>query len=65
MDFITQLPSSQGYNKIIVAVDIFSKYAAFISTKVPCKVEDVAKLHFRHVVKYWELPLSIVSDKDT
>ena len=28
-----------------------------------CSVEEVAKLFFKHMVKYWGLPLNIVLDK--
>ena len=64
MDFITQLPEAQGFNGIFVVVDRFSKYATFVPMKSQCKAADVAKLFFRHVVKYWGLPLNIVSDRD-
>ena len=30
MDFITQLPDAQGYNRIFMVVDHFSKYDAFV-----------------------------------
>jgi hypothetical protein len=63
MDFITQLLMVQGYNEILVMVDRFSKYVVFIVTKMPCSVEEV-KLFFKHIVKYWGLPLNIVSDRD-
>ena len=32
---------------------------------IQSKATDVAKLFFKHVVKYWGLPLNIVSDRDT
>ena len=65
MDFISPLPLSRGYNRILVIVDRFTKYATFIPTKVPCAAEEVAKMFFKKVVKLWGLPLSIVSDRDT
>jgi hypothetical protein len=52
MYFITQLQESHGYSGIIVGVDRFSRYATFIPTKVLCQVEEVAKLFFKHIVKY-------------
>ena len=52
MEFITQLPKAQGFNGIFMVVDRFSKYATFMPMKLQCKATDVAKLFFRHVVKY-------------
>eukprot|EP00253_Pinus_taeda_P026665 PITA_26665 len=64
MDFITQLPQVQGYNGIMVVVDRFSKYVVFVPTKIPCGAERTAELFFKNIVKYWGIPLSIVSDRD-
>ena len=61
MDFITQFPQVQGYNEIMVIVDHFSNYVIFIPMKMSCGAEK--KIHFfKNVVKYWGIPLSIVSD---
>jgi antitoxin component of RelBE/YafQ-DinJ toxin-antitoxin module len=54
----------QGYNRILVVVDQFSKYVFFVATKMPCSMEEVVKLFFNHIVKYWSLPLKIVSNRD-
>ena len=65
MDFISHLPMVQGYNRIMVIVDHFSKYATFVPTKLPCGAEMTAELFFKNVVKYWGIPMSIVSDRDS
>ena len=65
MDFITCLPKSEGFATIVVVVDRFSKYATFIPAPKECTAEDTAKLFFKHVVKYWGLPKSIISDRDS
>jgi len=65
MDFIVGLPTSEGYNWLLVVVDCYSKHATFIATPKECSVEQAARLFFKHVVKYWGLPWSIVSDRDT
>jgi len=48
----------------MVMVDRFSKYAIFVPTKMPCGAEWTAELFFKNIVKYWGMPLSIVSDRD-
>ncbi|XP_042962490.1 uncharacterized protein LOC122296762 [Carya illinoinensis] len=64
MDFIVALPKSEGCRTIIVVVDRFSKYDTFIVTPKDCSAEETAKLFFKHVMKYWGLPQSIISDQD-
>lgn len=46
----------------MVVVDHFSKYVVFILMKVPCGVENIVEIFFKHVVKYWGMPLSNLSD---
>ena len=62
MDFITHLPKSDGCGSIFVVVDRFTKYATFIPAPVECIAEVAARLFLKHVVKYWGVPRSIVSD---
>ncbi|KAM1360874.1 hypothetical protein COP2_026737 [Malus domestica] len=64
MDFITHLPKSDGCGSIFVVVDRFTKYATFIPAHVECTAEVAARLFLKHVVKYWGVPRSIVSDRD-
>ncbi|GKB07140.1 mediator of RNA polymerase II transcription subunit 12 [Tanacetum coccineum] len=64
MDFITCLPKSEGGGSIIVVVDRFSKYGTFIAAPPDVTADDTAKLFFKNVVKYWEVPHVIVSDRD-
>ncbi|TYK01362.1 reverse transcriptase [Cucumis melo var. makuwa] len=64
MDFITHLPKVGDFEAILVIIDRFSKYATFIPTTKQCSVEMTAQLFFKHVVKLWGVPTSIVSDKD-
>jgi hypothetical protein len=42
MDFIEGLPKSEGYSVILVAVDIFTKFAHFISLKHTYTASNVA-----------------------
>ncbi|XP_031275755.1 uncharacterized protein LOC116134222 [Pistacia vera] len=65
MDFIVCLPKSKKFTTIIVVVDMLSKYATLIPAPKECIMEDTTKLFFKHVVKYWGLPKSIISDQDS
>lgn len=64
MDFIEGLPKSEGYDVILVVVDIFSKYAHFMPLKHPYSAPQVARLFLDNVVKLHGMPLSIASDRD-
>jgi transposase InsO family protein len=63
VDFITDLPESNGCKNIMVVVDRFTKMAHFIPT---AKRESsvVARLFLDNVWKYHGLPLDVVSDRD-
>ena len=52
MDFITSLPESEGCDSIMVVVDCYNKYAIFIAAPVDCKVDEVARLFVKHIVKF-------------
>ncbi|KAE8694756.1 hypothetical protein F3Y22_tig00110776pilonHSYRG00065 [Hibiscus syriacus] len=64
LDFISRLPRVGDLGSILVVMDRFSKYATFIPASKYCSAEETAKLVFKHVVKYWGIPQSIVSDRD-
>ena len=62
VDFVVDLPESEGFTNIMVVVDRLSKYRYLI----PCsgmEAPDVARLFFRHVWTHHGLPLTIVSDR--
>jgi hypothetical protein len=66
MDFIGPLPlTKNGNNFILVVVDKLSKMAHYIATHTNITAEGVAKLIFKHIVRYHGMPSSIVSDRDT
>lgn len=64
MYFIEGLPSSGGFSCILVVVDLFSKYAHFVSLKHSFSVVSVAQCFFSNVYKYHGLPQAIVLDHD-
>ena len=65
MDFIPELPLSNGFDNILVIVDKLTKYAIFIPTTVRINEIDSAKLFFKHVITKFGIPRQIISDRDT
>jgi Integrase zinc binding domain/Chromo (CHRromatin Organisation MOdifier) domain/Integrase core domain len=65
MDFIVELPESNGFNAILVCVDRFTKMAHFCPTTTNVTSEDTAELYLRYVFKHHGLPSDIVSDRGT
>ncbi|KAE8716635.1 Protein NRT1/ PTR FAMILY 3.1 [Hibiscus syriacus] len=65
MDFIIGLPKTDGLSSIMVVVDRFSKYVTFIPESKVCPAVEAARLFLKHVVKYWGMPKTIISDRDT
>ena len=65
MDFIIGLPKSEGYTKIWVIVDRFSKMAHFIPLKTEEHIKELALTFVKEIWRLHGLPESIVSDRDT
>ena len=63
VDFITDLPLSNGFNSILTVVDCFSKETEFILCNKTTMALDTAKLYLFHVWKDHGLPHTIVSDR--
>jgi len=64
LDFIEGLPVSRGCSGILVVVDMFTKYAHFLSLKHPFSALQVAQLLLDSVIRLHGLPKSMVSDRD-
>ncbi|KAA0060369.1 putative mitochondrial protein [Cucumis melo var. makuwa] len=64
MDFITHLPKVSDLKAILVIIHQFTKYATFILATKLCSTKLLARFFFKHEVKLWEVPSSIVSDRD-
>ena len=65
MDSIGGFPKVHEFIPVFVIVDRISKYAVFVPALDACLVEEIARLFFNNVVKYFGLPKDIVSDRDT
>jgi len=65
MDFIVGLPKSNGYTKIWVIVDRFSKMAHFIPLRTEEHIKELALTFVKEVWRLHGLPETIVSDRDT
>jgi hypothetical protein len=63
MDFIVELPLSNGFNAIYICVDRFTKMAHFGPTTIQVTPEETAHLYLHHVFKRHGLPTDIVSDR--
>jgi len=63
MDFITELPVSEGHDQLWVIIDRFTKMAHFLPLRTEGKTAaDLAVIFAREVWKYHGLPADIVSD---
>ena len=63
MDFIETLPTSNGYNAILVIVDRLTKQGIFIPTTINCTSEDLALLFILHVFSKHGVPEHVTSDR--
>jgi len=64
MDFITELPPSEGCDQLWVIIDRFTKMGHFIPLREKT-ANDLAVIFAREVWKYHGLPTDIVSDRDS
>jgi len=63
MDFITELPRSEGCDQLWVIVDRFTKMAHFIPLKEKTAL-DLARIFAKEIWKNHGLPTDIVTDRD-
>ena len=63
VDFITELPESNGKDAIMVVVDSITKWSHFISIVTTLTAARTAQLYLQHVWKHHGLPRRVVSDR--
>jgi hypothetical protein len=63
MDFIMELPESQGFNAIMVVVDLVAKRAHFVPIHTIVTANRTARLFLHHIWKLHGLPRRVVSDR--
>jgi len=63
MDFIKKLPSSSGFNTILVIVDRLTKQAIFIPAHNTITSMDLACLFILHVFSKHGVPSHVTSDR--
>lgn len=66
MDFLFGLPRTQnGYDGVWVIVDRLTKLVRFLSIKATYTLNKLAKLYVDEIVNSYDVPLPIVSDRDS
>jgi hypothetical protein len=63
MDFVTDLPWSNGCDAVLVVVDRLTKDIRLIACRKTYTVEQLAELFIRHVFRTEGLPRLILSDR--
>ena len=64
MDFIPELPLSNGYDNVLVIVDKLTKYGIFIPCNTGITEKETAQLVFKHIICEYGIPRQIISDRD-
>src|SRR6202158_3836631 len=63
MDFITDLPTSQGYDSLFVVVDRLSKATIITPCNKTITAEETSKLYMENVWRRTGLPHQVISDR--
>ena len=63
MDILDGLPTSDGYNAILVIIDRATKMSHFIPCTTHLSAYDTADLLLEHVIKHHGVPMEILSDQ--
>jgi hypothetical protein len=63
VDFIVDLPESQGYDSVMVVIDLLTKRGHFLPTHKTIDSVGAARIFFKDVWKHHGLPQHILSDR--
>jgi hypothetical protein len=63
MDFISQLPDSNGFDSICTLVDLLTKQAHLVPCKSTITAEETAQIVVDYVVRHHGVPEKIISDR--
>ena len=63
MDFITDLPNSNGYDTILVVIDRLTKMSHFIPCRRDLVARQFATLILQHIVRPQGIPRDIITDR--
>ena len=63
VDFVVELPESNGYDAVMCVVESTTKRAHFISTHTTVSALGAARLYLHHVWKLHGLPSIVISDR--
>ena len=63
MDFITDLPTSKGYDSLLVVVDRLSKTTILAPCNKTITAEETSQLYIEYVWKRTGLPKKVISDR--
>ena len=63
MDFITDLPTSKGYDSLLVVVDHLSKAVILAPCNKTITAEETSQLYIDHIWKRTDLPKKVISDR--
>ena len=64
MDFVGELPESEGINAILIDTDRFRNVQHYLAAKTTCTVADVANAYINEIRRLHGLPLHIMCDRD-
>ena len=63
MDFITDLPISDGYDTILVVIDRLTKMSHFIPCNKNLDAQQFATLFLKEIIRLHDIPRDLITDR--